>query len=454
MRERAWPMAGLLSAGPVGNGSSLIQLASIPGGPPNYASFWKIYKSNPWIFAAVTAISFGLSRNLLLVHQMDANGDHEPVLAYTPNLIGRPPAPVALARLLQMPEPGVSRHEWVKKVMVDRLVYGNALIWMERPGSGLPQWLWHVPWRKVKIHRGSLVPIISYEIMGDKGSRFLDPADVIHIGRNGDPDPFCGPSPIEPLQYTVALHDSLQRHLAAYFKNAARPSGILKTQPGTSKEAQQLIQEQVRRLYAAPEQAGKIMVTSAEWQELGKDPANSHIVELAKLSREEISAAFSVPPPVLGILDRAIKSNVVQLRSQYIRDVIGPHADAFEQDLMAQLVWTNPQWDGMFLRFDLDNALRPDLEARAQVYEHMRHVWTPNEMRQMEGRKPLSGEAGEYADTVWMPSGEVPLGMPLPQAPGMPGDPAGEADPAGGAEPDLDDPKPEGADPDPNVMGV
>lgn len=33
-------------------------------------------------------------------------------------------------------------------------------------------------------------------------------------------------------------------------------------------------------------------------------------VELAKLSRDEVSIAYNIPPPVLGIMDRPIKSNV------------------------------------------------------------------------------------------------------------------------------------------------
>jgi phage portal protein BeeE len=65
------------------------------------------------------------------------------------------------------------------------------------------------------------------------------------------------------------------------------------------------------------------MVTSAEWQALSADPQASNIVELAKLSREEIAAAFQVPPPILGILERAIRANVTELRSQFLRDVVG-----------------------------------------------------------------------------------------------------------------------------------
>ncbi len=435
-------MSGLESPTMSSSGRSLIQLATKPGGPPNYATYAQIYRTNPWVYAAVNLVVYGLSRMELNVNKWDADGNFKQVRGDLPGSAGRPDVGQMLDNLLRNPEPGVGRHEWLRKIWLDRMVYGNALMVQDRgpSGSGLPSTLWHVPWVKVVVREGEFVPITAYEIQGSQGNKFIDPMNVIHMGRSGDLDNPVGLSALAPLRYTVALHDALQRHLNAYFNNAARPSGILKVQPGTNKDAQALIQEQVRKLYASPEQAGKIMVTSAEWQSLSDDPKNAAIIELAKLSREEIAAAFQTPPPLLGILDRAIKSNVQELRSQFIRDVIGPKADEFEQDFMGQLIGQNPAWRGYFVKFDLDSPLRPDLEARAVVYGQMRHVWTTNEMRKKEGMAPLDGKAGEYADTVWEPSGEIPLGLEQPQVAGA--DPAGTGTETPPTEPTKTAPKP------------
>jgi capsid portal protein len=40
------------------------------------------------------------------------------------------------------------------------------------------------------------------------------------------------------------------------------------------------------------------------------------LVELAHLSRDKVAAAYGIPPPVMGILDNAIKANVEELREQ------------------------------------------------------------------------------------------------------------------------------------------
>lgn len=444
VRERGWPLAGMQNPDLVSNQRHVIPLATAPGGPPDLATYARIYKSNPWVFAAVNAITFGLSRmGLNTFAYTGQDGDFDRVYGMLPGTSGRPSAGAALDKLLQMPEPGVGRHEWVRKIWIDKLVYGNALVVMDRStATGIPTALWHIPWKRVVIREGTYLPIVSYEVQADHGSKFIDPADVIHFGRGANIDSPLGLSPIESLRYTVALHDAIQRHLVSYFTNSARPSGVLKVQPGTNKDTQALIQEQVRAMYASPEQAGKIMVTSGDWQQISADPQSSQIMELVKHSREEIAAVYRVPPPVLGILDRAIRSNVIELRSQFIRDVVGPEADSFECDVNAQLIQSTPALAqaGLFVNFDLDASLRPDLEARAGVYEQMRSVLTPNEMRKMELRKPLTGDAGYYADTVSLPSGQVFLGRVQPQE----GNSAAGQSPGGALHPG--DPKATAAD--------
>lgn len=423
LRERRWPLAGIDAPAGYANGNHLIELASSPSSPQNFATFASIYRSNPWVFAAVQAISWSLSRLQLKLYQRMPDGSVRHIRPAPAGAIGRPTLEQELAALLEMPEPGVSAQEWLRKLVVDKLVYGNSLCSIEAGrSSAVPEGMYHTAWRKVEVDTGDLVPILKYTVRGSKTQREFRPDEVIHFGRSGDLDSPLGLSPIQPLKYTVALHDALSRHLNNYFKNAARPSGILRVTNGSDEKKLKLIQKAVEELYSAPENAGKIMVTSAEWQSMAQDPQSSQIIELAKLSREEIAGVFQVPPPVLGILERAIQANVVELRSQFLRDVVGPHAAGIEGDLNAQLIWRNPRLKqlGLFVGFDMMQALRPDLTELSTVFEKLRHVLTPEEMRELIGYAPLSGNpmVDRYMQTVWMPSGQIPLGLPQPQTKG------------------------------------
>lgn len=402
-----------------------VELAGAPDGPRRWATHRAVWLSNPWLYAAIQLRVGGLARMELQARTLDSDGNPKIITPFAATRPGRPDASMQLAKLLVRPEHRKHRRTWLRQLWSDRQVYGNGLIVFREPEdnpTSIPSNLRWVPWPLVQVIPATDADdygpgVVAYRETRPRGGHPVmhSPENVIHLGRSSHPWTPEGEAPIQSLSATMALFDALQRHLVAFFKNSARPSGYMQVQPGTSKENMKVIREEVMRLYSGPENAGKPLVTSAEWKTLTADHKSSAIIELIQLSREEIAAAYNIPPPIMGILDRAIKSNVQELRSFHLRDVVGPDADEFVGDLMAQMIWDIPQWNGLEAAFDMSGPLRPDLEARATVYGQMRHVWTPNEMRRMEGFYPLDGVAGEYADTVWMPSGQVPLGLVQPQ---------------------------------------
>jgi HK97 family phage portal protein len=421
-------MAGLETPISSTPGRSLLALTKTPEGEQLWASYSEIYRTNPWVFACVQVIARGLSRMPVKVYQLDKDGQRSRVRGDLPGQQGAPSAGVLLDRLLSVPEPEINTgvQTWLRKIIIDRAIFGNALVVKERNSSGRIIALWHIPWSRVTVVPGENTPILKYTVgafnspdsvaltssSNGGNTRDFSPLDVIHFGRGTNLDKPYGASPLASLKYTLALHNAIQRHLVAYFENQARPSGVLKVQPNTNDKQIDQMRKEIRRLYSAPESAGKVMITSAEFQAITEAPSQSAVIELAKHSREEIAAAFAIPPPVVGILDRAIMSNVRDLRSQLVRDVIGSWASEVEDDFAAQLL-TEPQFSGFFVEFDLAEALRPDLEARADVFAKMRHVYTPDEMRAIENLPEL-GEEG--SDTVWMPAGQIGLGL-QPAAP-------------------------------------
>ncbi len=127
-----------------------------------------------------------------------------------------------------------------------------------------------------------------------------------------------------------------------------------------------------------------------------------------------MAAAYNIPPPLIGILERAIFSNVVELRTHFIRDVLGPWAVRFERAIDAQLLPLSPAWDNLFVSFDLDEQLRPDMQAMADAFQKMRHVRTPNEMRDMVNLPPIDDPR---ADALWLPMNEQEVGAAEPEPP-------------------------------------
>jgi HK97 family phage portal protein len=266
----------------------------------------------------------------------------------------------------------------------------------------------YVPWRRITVHEGEQVEILGYEIVGTRDSKMLLPEQVCHFSAGDDPESPLGVSPMEALKHTLALHEALQRHLVKFFQNMARPSANLKLQPQANKDAIKMIRDQISELYASPDNAGKVLVTTGDFQPMTAGHDQSQIVELAKQSREEIAAVFRIPTPVLGILEHAIKSNVKELREQYYRDAVGAWAPAVEDDIMAQIVRPDPTAARFFVEYDLDAHLRPDLEAIGKTFKDLETTMTTNERRR---KLNLPDLPYDEADTVAQTPGGRYLGI-------------------------------------------
>jgi HK97 family phage portal protein len=420
LAPRTWfgrSQAAVMYPSPGYNGtlSGGLQRGSIPFvgslGLSRDATYRGVYLSNPWVWGAVNMISRGLGRLPLHVYELDERGRKRRIRGDLPSTPGRPTGGQSLDRLLSTPTQGMSRNAMFKSTARDWLIHGNALWEIVSTPGNLPNGLRRHPWASVVRVKTGRDGSVSYyevnerdELSGER--RKLAFQDVIHFGYGSD-DGAVAVSPLEACRYTLALHDALIRHLIAYFQNAMRPSGHLSVEKLTREQSQQL-REMITELYTSPENAGKVLVTSGKWESMADTPDNAQLVELVKLSREEIAAAYAVPPPVLGILDQAIKSNVKELREQYGRDSVGPWASDFEQELQAQLLAPRTgSWSSLFVEFQLAEILRPDLEARAMVYQRLAPFFTIDEVRGFENMAPL--DLAGASDQPWVPSGAMPL---------------------------------------------
>lgn len=381
-------------------------------GVARWTTYREIYLTNPWVFAAVNKHRRSLARMPLNVATLDQDGVKSVVNSDLPQTPGRPAGALTLDKVLKTPLGGLSRGAMVSSALGDRLVYGNGLWELVRDGrvpAGLPLALKRIRWRYLThIEQDSDGFVLYYEFREPKREpRRLGPQDVVHFGYGSDGEGALGVSPLESCRYTLALHDAVVRHLIAYFGNAGRPSGAFKVDrltPDRAREIRQLITE----LYASPENAGKIIVTSGEWQPISDQLQTQPIIDLIHNSREEIVAVYAVPPTEVGILDRAIKSNAKEMRQSYFRDGLGPWAAELEQELTTQLLTQVPSWSsGVCVDFDMAEALRPDLEALALVLQRLSFVYTIDDSRQELGLQPLRIKG--VTDVPWSIPGSQPM---------------------------------------------
>lgn len=369
-----------------------------------------IYLTNPWVWGAVNMISRGIARLPLYTYQNDDQGFPVRVRSDVAQTPGAPTGPVLLDAFNRRPSQTLSRFAHWKGTVTDRLVYGNAL-WniVDRPGY--PTEAIRKRWRSVidvpTDSNGFPAEYVLAErdYFGDQTR--LAAGDVVHFGQGEDSETCLGVSPLEACSATLALHDAIVRALVADFENGMRLSGQFKVEGKLTPAKAADIRQMILEAYASPENAGEVLVTSADFQPVSSSRNYSEIVELIAASREEIAASYAVPPPVLGLLERAIKSNVTELRGQFYRDCLGPWGSEFESELEAQLLVRRPSWQACDVGFYLVSQLLPDPAALADMSDKERDVRTIDERRELIGLRPL--RLAGVTDRPWAASGALPL---------------------------------------------
>jgi len=423
---------GFLEGGSLGIGE--VRLIGSLGDPIQTATYEAIYRSNPWLWAAVNVKARTIGRLPLHVFELDESSDRRRVRSDTPGTTSSKPAR-DLDELLRKPDPRFSRQALIRSTARSRLVHGNSL-WEKIRAGGRVVECRRVPWRSASPIWAD--PLTCQTVAGWKisegygNTRTLSVDEVVHFGAGDDLDSPIATSPIASLRSTVALYEVMVRHLAKFFANHARPSAHVKVPSGLKQEQIDLIRSEILKLYQGASNAGQVVLTSGEWTPITASHEHTQILELIKLSREEVLAALGVPPPLAGVLDRAILNNVKELRSFYLRDSVGPDVDDFEGEIQSQLIDPEPRWQYLFAEFQLAEQLRPDPQAESEILDKRLRWASIDENRKIQNLPPFGIEG--VTDVPLIRAGERPITQPDP---GAPADPADEDE--GASAPAKDD---------------
>jgi HK97 family phage portal protein len=453
---RSYPLAGMDMHQTRSPSSAAIPLGRLPSGETRMLAISRVYRTNPIVMACVHLLARGISTTPLNTYRYDSDGERVQMRSDLP-----PDGPVATAdlygialdSLARKPAPSLSRRRLIFRTVVDLAIFGNGLASFSWGPYG-PDELWPIPWRRCVVHLTDPMTIEGYDVWGAAGKVPLFPQNAIHWAWGDDPESPIGVSPIESMQFTIALHNAIDRHLVSYYANAARPSGVLKLARMPKEEDVTRIREQLLQLYTAPESAGNVIITAADFQPIAEATGVPTLIELVKKSRQEILSVYGIDPPMIGIYENAIKSNFQEGREKHVFDTLAPWAELWSSEANTQMIWQNPLWNYHWWEFDLSERVRPDLAAMADIMMKMMFTMTTNERRRFLKLKRLDIPE---ADTVFLPSGTSPLGEGYPMAlqpiimpdgtiqfPTLPGAPPalppGEpAEPPEGGGPDDDD---------------
>ncbi len=210
-------------------------------------------------------------------------------------------------------------------------LYGNCFIYIARYGNeetGLPALGFVINPNIVKmtLDEQDQTRIKHYSV----GAQIINANNIIHIKNfnpnNNYPYPGFGLSIVEGIISSVQSDDAARLWNFNFFKNAARPAGILSTDQMLSDEEMSLATEDFLKKYGSVKNAHKLALLSGgfKFTQLSINQKDMDFVEQSKMSMEEILSAFGVPKSEIGLVGDSNRANAEASSYIFTKNTIMP----------------------------------------------------------------------------------------------------------------------------------
>lgn len=308
-----------------------------------------------------------------------------------------------LGLLLNKPAPWLTRYRMMNALVQDRAVYDTAY-WVKFRAEGTPgiaALSRLAPFRVEPKGTGGMFAD-EYVYQGDKGKRVFKREELVHFHGYNPTDDVNGSSPIESLRRVLAEDYEASRMREQMLRNGARVSGYI-TRPRVdagqsewSKEARERFKRGWKNQYTGggPEAGGTpILEDGMEFVPASQTAQELQYVQVRKLTREEVAAAYHIPPPMVGILDHATFGNIEEQHKMLYMDTLGPWLTDLKEEIELQLLTEFEDQSGVYIEFNLAAKLKGSFEDQAGALQtSVGAPWmTRNEARARQNLPQVEG---------------------------------------------------------------
>lgn len=318
------------------------------------------------------------------------------------------------------PNPNMSSHTFRKIMEASLKLYGNAYAHIEYDKNWQVKALWPFSPNCVTPKRDLKSGELYYDcILFDGSAKRLRAYEIIHIPGLGF-DGISGRSPICQFAETMGLSLEIKNYGRNFFKNGARPSGILEHPGQLSEQAQKRLERKFEQRYGGTENTGKTMLLEEgmTYKAVGVPPEEAQFLEARKYGVNEIARIYGVPPHMIADLEHATYTNIESQDINFAKHSILPECVNWEQELARKLL-TAKDRERYEIEFNMEGLVRGDLQSRYQAYAIGRQ-WgflTADDIRAKENMgnvdggdttyTPLNMINSDLADAYWQAKIEI-----------------------------------------------
>ncbi len=299
------------------------------------------------------------------------------------------------ARLLAKPNPYMTMLNFIKAIIVNMALRGNAFALIERNDAG--EFIGFIPLSADAVEVNTADELIYWVTL--KGQRFpVSPEFMLHF-KIFSADGINGLSPVEFQKEAMGLAKAAQSWSSRFMRKGGFTGGyVIYDQFLTEAQQAQVLDKFPKIRDGDVEDIGKmgLLQGGPKIVPAGMTQKDSQFIESQQFQEEALAGIWGVP---LYLANRAGKtsimgSNLEQQTSGFVMFGLSPYIKAIEDEINDKLFGGTT----LFVEFVIEGLLRGDSAARSSYYQAALggsggSGWmTINEVRRKENHPPLVGE--------------------------------------------------------------
>lgn len=403
--------------------------------PGNYDKYLKTYADELWVHNCVSILAQDMADAPIYLRDKGSKKRIEKHDVLT--LLNRPNTAMSLAVLKEF-------------ISASEDLAGNAyLLFDDIDGRGQPHSLWPMMPDRVTIVPSKdpavFIEHYAYEVNGKQ--ILFERSEVAQFKRFNPLSMFYGLPALSAARMSADTDRASSKYNLKFFDNSARPDIVFSTPHSLTPDQRKRMKDSWFQRHGGEGNAhgASFLEKGTTVEVIGVNQQEMAFIEQKKMSREEILAAYRIPPAIVGLFNDGSlgNANTADQERIYQRRTIIPRAERFCSVLNDRLL---PLFDKAgALEFFVDksqiSAIQEDESKRAVYAKAYFDQGVPlNALIDAYGlpfkKIPVTGDVSFLPSTM-IAATEATKPRPTPQLPGAPG--AGEPDPD---EEDPEKPKP------------
>ena len=294
----------------------------------------------------------------------------------------------------------ISKYVFMKMMINDVILYGNAYAYIERAADGTPINLVYCEHGSVNIIYNQKSQEIFYQIPFVKRGK-IEAINVIHLYKDSN-NGVEGRSLITYANQIIKLSQATDKAASKYYSSGCALQGAL-----TIKGARKGAKEQARQAFAethGDKGSGLVILDDdMSYTPISSNANDSQMLEARTFNVQEIARFFNINPILLGDKDGASYNSIELANIEFVTHTLMPYIVMVEEEFNRKLV--KPSETN--IRIDIDEKflmMRGDMKTTSEYLTKLTAggIMTINEARGQLGLSPVEG-----GDDIIMPYTKV-----------------------------------------------